>query len=335
MQVSASLFSNRSDRSNADILKEMENAGVDMVHFDFTDTRAIDDAFLREVRSLSILPFDAHITRSDALEDLGRFETLGFDQCAVEAELLAQEKLNSFNSEKFNMKVGLAFEVCSQPEDYIPLLDRYDYALVMATKAGVSGMKFHANTFEIIREVQTRFPGLPIEVDGGVKEEQLPELQKLNVDIIVSGSGLLSHPSIRGGMASLKQSQSRLRKKNILTPLARCPVITQDTPFESILATITRYKKGGCMVLDAEQKLCGVIVDGDLRRAMQNIGKEIFDKNAHDLMNADPIFLEWGSPSSEILSIIERAKHTLSIIPILSTNGTVLGCTSSTKIVKG
>ena len=51
---------------------------------------------------------------------------------------------------------------------------------------------------------------------------------------------------------------------------------------------MTHGKKGQVVALDEERKVVGIITDGDLRRAMQRYGQEVFARKVGDVMTCTP-----------------------------------------------
>ena len=59
-------------------------------------------------------------------------------------------------------------------------------------------------------------------------------------------------------------------------------------------------------VCDKDNKLTGIITDGDLRRAIIKYGKDIFDKSASDLMTGGAKTIEANSLAVEALRTMEQ-----------------------------
>lgn len=57
---------------------------------------------------------------------------------------------------------------------------------------GIQGAKFNEKTFEIIEDLKEKFPGVSIQVDGGVTEELLLPLKKAGVTSVIMGSAIFA-----------------------------------------------------------------------------------------------------------------------------------------------
>ncbi|MCF7799474.1 KpsF/GutQ family sugar-phosphate isomerase [Candidatus Babeliales bacterium] len=89
------------------------------------------------------------------------------------------------------------------------------------------------------------------------------------------------HPSGALGKKLLLSVESLMYKDNDL------PLVSCDTNLKDLLFTITNKKMGIAIVIDSEKNLLGIITDGDLRRAF-DLGPDIFNKTAEDLMIVNP-----------------------------------------------
>ncbi|MGR5362809.1 KpsF/GutQ family sugar-phosphate isomerase [Vibrio mediterranei] len=65
------------------------------------------------------------------------------------------------------------------------------------------------------------------------------------------------------------------------------PIVCSNATFQEVIATISGRKLGLAVIVDSPKKM--IITDGDLRRAMESHGKNVFDLTAVDIATADPI----------------------------------------------
>jgi arabinose-5-phosphate isomerase len=77
---------------------------------------------------------------------------------------------------------------------------------------------------------------------------------------------------------------------------------------------MTRKKLGMTCVIDKQEKLLGVITDGDLRRLIQKFGKNLMQKTAQDCMTANPITIDKEDLATKGLNLMEENKITSLII---------------------
>jgi arabinose-5-phosphate isomerase len=90
--------------------------------------------------------------------------------------------------------------------------------------------------------------------------------------------------------------------------------VNQETSMLSVLEEMTRKKLGMTCVVDDEQKLLGIITDGDLRRALQKYRKVLLQKKAKDCMTRNPITIDKDDLATKALNLMEDKKVTSLII---------------------
>jgi len=91
------------------------------------------------------------------------------------------------------------------------------------------------------------------------------------------------HPGGALGARLITVGQSMMFKRGAALPLAR----TTDTISEMLAKTAKIKRRGAVMIVDTDGQLAGIITDADLRRAMENIGADIFDRKTSELMTPD------------------------------------------------
>ena len=85
------------------------------------------------------------------------------------------------------------------------------------------------------------------------------------------------------------------------------PLVAWDTPMRDIVFEMTSGGKGVAGVIGKEGGLIGIITDGDLRRAFD----QVLTARAIDIMTRDPITVPSGTPVEEVLTIMNEAKITV------------------------
>ncbi|HDZ5037261.1 TPA: KpsF/GutQ family sugar-phosphate isomerase [Campylobacter jejuni] len=85
------------------------------------------------------------------------------------------------------------------------------------------------------------------------------------------------------------------------------PIVHPDTEFNDLVDVMTSGKLGLCVVLENE-KLVGIITDGDLRRALKTNDKPRFDFKAKEIMSANPKVVDVDAMASEAEEIMLKHK---------------------------
>lgn len=103
------------------------------------------------------------------------------------------------------------------------------------------------------------------------------------------------HPGGSLGRRLLIRAKDIMRKDNL-------PVIAHDQKMPEVIHTMTKGLLGLAIVVDQENKLSGIITDGDLRRAMENNTNSFFQLEASDIMTSHPKFID---PDTKLFDIQE------------------------------
>lgn len=91
------------------------------------------------------------------------------------------------------------------------------------------------------------------------------------------------------------------------------PLLTSTSSFQEMLTIITEKKLGVGIVVDSSKRLCGIITDGDVRRAIER-GPDVFSCTAHELMTADPKVISPQAMAYDALKIMEDYNITTLVV---------------------
>ena len=103
-------------------------------------------------------------------------------------------------------------------------------------------------------------------------------------------------------------------------------IVPNDITFAQALAEAETGKRrtGAILLIDADEKLCGVLTDGDIRRALIDRGGEKFlDMPVAEFMTADPQKIRKGELASEALAILNKFR--ISELPVVDEHDRPIG----------
>lgn len=112
-----------------------------------------------------------------------------------------------------------------------------------------------------------------------------------------------------------------LTKVEDLMVSSHLPIVNPQTEFNDLISIMTSGKLGLCIVLE-QDKLVGIITDGDLRRALKSNNKPRFDFKAKEIMSTNPKIVDANSMLSEAEEIM--LKHNIKEI-VVQKEGKVVG----------
>lgn len=124
----------------------------------------------------------------------------------------------------------------------------------------------------------------------------------------------LFHPGGSLGKKLLTKVEDLMVKENL-------PIVSLNTNFSDLINAMTSGKLGLCIVLENE-KLVGIITDGDLRRALKSSDKPRFDFKASEIMSVNPKVINAKAMASEAEELM--LKHKIKEI-VVSENDKIVG----------
>jgi arabinose-5-phosphate isomerase len=92
-----------------------------------------------------------------------------------------------------------------------------------------------------------------------------------------------------------------------------CPTVRAQTPMRDVIYEMSRKALGMTCVVDEDDRLLGIITDGDLRRQMER-ATAILEMTAADVMTKDPVAIPPETLAAEALNIMERRKITSIVV---------------------
>ena len=106
------------------------------------------------------------------------------------------------------IEVGLALNPETPSSSIKPWLEKLDSVMFMGVNPGFSGQEFIPDTATKIGLLRYNHPNIKIEVDGGVRVENIRQLKEAGADIFVVGSGLFVAPDVGQAIKDLKLALS-------------------------------------------------------------------------------------------------------------------------------
>ncbi len=92
------------------------------------------------------------------------------------------------------------------------------------------------------------------------------------------------------------------------------PSVRPETPMPEVIEIMTAKGLGLACVLDEDERLIGIITDGDLRRMVRKHRSAVFRKTARDGMTASPVTISRTDLATEALNIMEKRRITSLVV---------------------
>lgn len=103
----------------------------------------------------------------------------------------------------------------------------------------------------------------------------------------------------------------------------RVACATPEETLREVVIQMTRFPLGGACVVDAEQRLLGIITDGDIRRLLSQAG-DILSLKVGDCMTRAPISTQSTMPLGDALRMMEDRSSQISVLPVVADEGAKL-----------
>jgi len=180
-------------------VKAVERAGADLIHVDVMDGHfvpniTIGPLVVTALKKLTPLPLDVHLMIEEPERYIEAFGQAGSDWITIHAEVCPHLKRMIKKIRQLNVRPGIVLKPATPLKTLYPVLDDIDLVLIMSVNPGFGGQFFIPSTLKKIERlrkiIDQNHYSLEIEVDGGVKIENIREVSKAGGDIFVVGTGI-------------------------------------------------------------------------------------------------------------------------------------------------
>ncbi|MCC6272700.1 MAG: ribulose-phosphate 3-epimerase [Deltaproteobacteria bacterium] len=198
-----------------DEVRAVEAAGADIIHFDVMDGHFVPNItvgplVLEAVRKITKLPIDAHLMIDHPDQYVAEFVKAGANYVSVHVEASRHLHRSIQLIRSFGVKAGIALNPHTPVASMGYILDEVDFILIMTVNPGFGGQKFIPAAFKKVAELDQlrREHKLPfqIEIDGGIKAENIAEVSAAGVDIFVAGSAIFQSNNYAETIAEMRRA---------------------------------------------------------------------------------------------------------------------------------
>lgn len=197
-------------------------AGADLIHFDVMDNHYVPNltvgplvcAALRQYGITA--PIDVHLMVKPVDRLIPDFAQAGASYITFHPETSEHIDRSLQLIRESGCKAGLVFNPAT-PLSYLSyVMDKLDMILLMAVNPGFAGQRFIDGTLDKLRQTRQLIDnsGYPIrlEVDGGVKINNIRAIAEAGADTFVAGSAIFNTPDYQATLAALRAELAKVER---------------------------------------------------------------------------------------------------------------------------
>jgi len=185
----------------------LQKSGVDFIHFDVMDNHFVPNltfgpCICKAIRPHVDLPIDVHLMTEGVDDLIVNFAEAGANMISIHPESVYHLSRSLSLIRGKGCEAGIVFNPAT-PLSYLDwVMNDIDFVLVMSVNPGFGGQPLIENSIEKVKEVRLKIDAfemanrkkkIRLEIDGGVKLENIRTLALKGVDMFVVGSGIFNN----------------------------------------------------------------------------------------------------------------------------------------------
>ncbi|HLI79235.1 MAG TPA: ribulose-phosphate 3-epimerase [Candidatus Binataceae bacterium] len=206
-----------------DEVRAVERAGADLLHFDVMDGHFVPNIsmgvpILEAVRKVTKLPLDAHLMISEPEKYVEVFIKSGANSVSVHCEVCPDIPKIAKRIRELGARASIGINPETSIDRVIAAAEHLDMILIMSVHPGFGGQEFIPASLQKLREVRRELArrglSVDVEIDGGVKADNIADVRAAGANVFVSGSGIFGKKDYGKIIATMRDLVAHAQRPN-------------------------------------------------------------------------------------------------------------------------
>ncbi|MCK6263161.1 ribulose-phosphate 3-epimerase [Vibrio sp. ZSDE26] len=197
--------------------------GADVVHFDVMDNHYVPNLtfgapICKALRDYGITaPIDVHLMVKPVDSIVPEFAKAGASMITFHVEASEHIDRTLQLIKEHGCKAGVVLNPATPLSCLDYIMDKVDMILLMSVNPGFGGQSFIPNTLDKLRAVRKMIDesgrDIRLEIDGGVKVDNIREIAEAGADMFVAGSAIFNQPNYKEVIDEMRAELAQVNKK--------------------------------------------------------------------------------------------------------------------------